>query len=105
MRIGGGIDDYPARLVKITLMDKGNYLPFAVTLKELDLNALFRAVFLDRLAKIGISRPAVDIRFAYAEHVHVRSVYHRYFHKTSLIAAKPCSALPLLSMIKCAQFS
>ena len=37
MRIGGGIDDYPARLVKITLMDKGNYLPFTVALKELDL--------------------------------------------------------------------
>ena len=80
--VGGGVQDDGVGGA-VGALDLGDDVSFAVGLKEGDLDAEIGGGALDAADEGGVIRFAVEVGLANAEHVDVRTVDDRNFHRTS----------------------
>ena len=96
--VGRRVDDDAVHPVKIGLLDGVHQRALVVGLEEGDLRAQLVRFGLDHGFQVLVSGPAVDLRLADAQHVHVGAVKHQNFHKNPSKSRRrsrpPCRCFP-----------
>ena len=79
--VSGGVDDDAVYLVKVSLLDGVHQGALMVGLEKTHFHAQLVRFLTDHLLQVGVGGPAVDLRLADAQHVHVGAVNHQNVHK------------------------